>query len=212
MVRWYKRGWAVLALGAGLLQVADAAVVYNENGPAGDLSNNGLSPTRLSLTLGSNQLFGSTGRDASGVIDRDYLTFTVPAGLQWTALNVLPGTGTIGSLSFIGLEQGGQVTLSTTPTSAAGLLGWRHYSTSDINTNILPAMGGAQNGSSGFSTPLPAGTYSLWIQETGSGSVPYGFDIVLSATPEPETYVTVLLALAALAAYRRRAGTALPRA
>ena len=139
----------ILALSVGVVDVARAGVVYNES-VSGDLSGNGLTPTLVSLALGSNQVFGSTGRNADGVVDRDYFTFTVPGGLQWSALLVLPGTTTIGQLGFIGLELGNQLTLPTTTITAAGLLGWRHYNTADINTDILPEVGVPANGSSGF--------------------------------------------------------------
>jgi hypothetical protein len=193
----------ILALSVGVVDVARAGVVYNES-VSGDLSGNGLTPTLVSLALGSNQVFGSTGRNADGVVDRDYFTFTVPGGLQWSALLVLPGTTTIGQLGFIGLELGNQLTLPTTTTTAAGLLGWRHYNTADINTDILPEVGVPANGSSGFTPPLSSGSYTLWVQETGTGSSNYGFDIVVTSVPEPQTYITMLLALAVLAVYRCR--------
>jgi len=188
---------------AGLVSVAQATIVYQES-VSGDFSNNGLTPTSISVALGSNQIFGSTGRDTSSVVDRDYLTFTVPVGALWSGLLVLPGTTTIGNLGFIGLQAGNQVTVATAPANAAGLLGYRHYNAADINTDILAEIGTAGNSSTGFIPPLGAGTYSLWIQETGSGTSNYAFDIQLTATPEPATYFTMFLTLATLVFWRHK--------
>ena len=130
---------------------AHGDTVYNESASP-DLSNNGLAPTQLMVSLGLNDLFGTTGKTGT-VIDRDYFTFTVPQGLELTAITVLPGTGTLGALdeSFIGIESGPQVTVSTAATDATGLLGWDHYGVEDITdgTNILPLMG-----SSGLGPPV----------------------------------------------------------
>ena len=86
---------------------AHGDTVYNES-VSGDLSNNGLAPTVLTVSQGSNDVYGTTGKSAAGVIDRDYFTFTVPEGMELTAITVLPGTTTLGpdGESFIGIESG----------------------------------------------------------------------------------------------------------
>jgi hypothetical protein len=177
---------------------AHGDTVYNES-VAGDLSNSGLTPTLVTVSPGPNDLFGTTGKNATtGIIDRDYFTFTVPQGFLLTAITVLPGTQTLGTLgdSFIGIESGPEVTVSTAATTAAGLLGWDHYGTDDIGVNILPLMGmGA--GATGFTGPLPAGQYSFWVQEASAGTVPYGLEFTV-ATPEPATWTMMLTGLAAL--------------
>jgi hypothetical protein len=193
-------------LAAALSTTAYAGVVYDES-VAGDLSNTGTSLTTITVGLGSNQIFGATG-NVTGV-DRDYFTFTVPAGLQLMSLTVLPGTVS-GGVSFIGLEAGNQITLPTNTVTAAGLLGWRHYSPADINTNILPLMAVPATGSSGFTTPLGSGSYAVWIQDSSPGTLAYGFDLAVAA-PEPRDFATMIPALAALLflqVRRRRARTA----
>ena len=182
-------GWALMGG-----ELAHAAVIYNES-VSGDLSNSGLNPTVISVAPGSNQVFGTTGKNpATLIIDRDYFTFTVPNGLSLTAVTVLPGTKNLGPHgdSFIGLEAGPEVTVLTTATTAAGLLGWDHYDSGDIGNNILPDMGSAGLGATGFTGPLGAGTYSFWIQEASVGTVPYGFDFTLTAAPEPDSWPVVL--------------------
>jgi hypothetical protein len=188
----------VLLAGAFLSgMAAHGDTIYNES-VSGDLSNSGLTPTLLTVSLGPNDLFGTTGKTGT-VVDRDYFTFTVPQGLELTAITVLPGTQTLGPLgdSFIGIESGPEVTVSTAATDATGLLGWFHYDTGDIGVNILPLMGTSGLGSTGFTTPLPAGTYSFWVQEGNVGTVPYGLEFTV-ATPEPASWTMLLTGMAAL--------------
>jgi len=193
-------GTVVGALGAP----ANAGVVYDES-VSGDFSNLGLSPTAVSFALGSNQIFGTTGKSAAGIIDRDYFTFTVPTGEVLASLTVLPGTtslaGSLGALSFIGLQAGNEVTLPTNATSAAGLLGWDHYSPGDIDTDILPTIGTGL-GATDFVPPLGAGDYAVWVQDTGTGTANYGFDFVVANVPEPASWTMMLFGLIGLAQLR----------
>lgn len=188
---------------AGAVSSTQAATAWDE-AASGDLANVGTSPTTVSLVLGSNLVSGSTGRSAAGVVDRDYFTFTLPAGLQLDALTVLQGTTFLGpsSLSFIGVQAGAQVTVNPTGGSATGLLGWWLYSENDIGQDILPQMGLAF-GAVGFAGPLPAGNYAFWVQETGTGTADYRFDLNVSAVPEPAGALLMLAGLAALQARRR---------
>lgn len=177
--------------------VAHGSTLYNES-VSGDLSNNGLAPTSLAVSAGLNDVFGTTGRTGS-VIDRDYFTFTISPGLELTSLTVLPGTAPLGALgvSFIGIEAGPQLTVSTAATDATGLLGWDHFSAGEIGVNILPLIGTSGLGSTGFSGPLPSGTYSVWVQDFNAGTVPYGFEFAV--TPEPSTWTMMLTGLTLLA-------------
>jgi hypothetical protein len=104
------------------------------------------------------------------------------------------------------MQAGTQVTLGTSPSSAAGLLGWWHYGPPDINTNILPEMAIPMNGSSGFSVPLGSGNYAFWVQELSPGPFNYGFDFTITpaAIPEPASYLTMFSALAVLGLALRR--------
>jgi len=178
---------------------AHGDTVYNES-VSGDLSNSGLTPTLLTFSQGLNDVFGTTGKSAAGVIDRDYFTFTVAPGLELTAITVLPGTTTLGALdeSFIGVEAGPLVDVSTAATTAAGLLGWTHYGVEDITdgTNILPLMGIPNLGSTGFTGPLPSGTYSFWVQEASVGTVQYGLQF--TEAPEPSTWTMLLTGMTLL--------------
>jgi hypothetical protein len=198
------RSIALLASAFLFGTAAHGSTIYNET-VSGDLSNNGLAPTLLTFSLGPNDVLGSTGKSAAGVIDRDYFTFTVAPGLELTGITVLPGTQTLGALgeSFIGVQTGPEVTVSTAATDATGLLGWDHYGADDIGVNILPAMGTSGLNSTGFTGPLPAGTYSFWVQEASVGSVNYGLEFTVA--PEPASWTMLLTGMAALAGSARRA-------
>lgn len=137
-------------------------------------------------------------------MDRDYFTFTLGPNQFLTAIDVLPGTVPIG-LSFIGLQTGNQVTVSPAGPTAAGLLGWTHYSLGDVGTDILDNMSVPANGSTGFAGALGPGTYAVWAQEASPGIEPYSFNFVVSLVPEPSTWAMMLLGFGALGvAFRRR--------
>jgi len=202
-----------LALAGAVCSSARADVVYDETA-MGDLSNSGLAPTTITLHSGANQIWGTTGRATA--VDRDYLTVTVPSGFTLNSLIELPGT-TSGGVSFIGLQAGNQVTLPTNATSAAGLLGWYHYGPTNVGSDLFPLMEVASNGSSGFTAPLGAGSYSFWIQDFNPGSFTYGFELGLAPAagvpvPEPSTYGMVGGALVLLLALRRRFSKTSPTA
>ena len=185
---------------------AQAVVVWDES-VAGDLSNAGLAPTALALSPGSNVVRGMTGRAvAGGTVDRDYFSITVPSGNFLNAMTVLSGTSGVGpgAVSFAGLQAGPQVTVATSTTTAAGLMGYWLYGAPDVAKDLLPLMAVPSNGSSGFGVPLPAGVYSFWIQDTGVGEAVYGFDLSVSAVPAPPASLLMALGLASLAGWRCR--------
>src|SRR5262245_43690199 len=83
---------------------AHAATMWNE-AVSGDLSNDGLAPTALTMNLGSNQVLGFTGNSGQG-INPDYFKFTVPANAALTSITLLGNTSISGSVSFIGIAAG----------------------------------------------------------------------------------------------------------
>jgi len=195
---------------------ARAAVIWDEamNGPFGDFDHQ----TQLGpFAAGDNEIRGVVGQTSAGVFDRDYFSFSVPAGLGLTGLIVVDATsaGPLG-ISFIGIGAGTAITVGPVPTppDASFLLGWRHYSPDDIGSDILGEIGAPMPsmGAAGFAPPLlgPA-DYAVWIQETGlCTTCTYDFDFVLSAIPEPASGAVVLAGLALLAGLRRhrRSGSA----
>lgn len=189
---------AGLMLGAQAALAATAATAWDE-AVSGDLANSGSTPTTVSFALGSNLVSGTTGRVA-GVVDRDYFTFTLATGWQLDTLTVLPGTAALGisGLSFIAVQAGPRVTVNPTGGSAAGLLGWAHYGENDVGTDILQIMGFG-GGATGFFGAVPAGSYAIWIQDTGTGVANYRLDFGVSAVPEPAAALMLLAGVAVLA-------------
>jgi hypothetical protein len=190
---------ATLAAGSPAL----AVVAYDE-AVSGDLSGTRTSPTPISLVLGENKISGSVGAPG-GVVDRDYFTFTLSAGQQLTAIQVLTGTTSVGprSLSFFGLQSGGQVTVDPAAASATDLLGYAHYGPGLIGTDILDDISiGA--GSHGFTPPLGAGTYSVWLQEVNDGTANYRFNFLVAPVPEPSSWAMMLVGFGLIGATVRR--------
>lgn len=183
-----------------------------------DFSNDWLNPTPFTLTYGeignnglqgNNILSGTIGRDTQGVIDRDYVHFIVPVGYALSELKVGNQTTVGGNGSFIGLGAGISITVDPNTlnfsSSASGLLGYRVYTAADRGKNILDAMATAGNGSAGFTRPLQAGDYTLWIQELSSGGpYTYRFNLMLTPVPEPTAWLMLSAGLAWLG-WRRRA-------
>ena len=182
---------------------AGAGIVYVE-AVSGDLSGSGLAPTSISLGVGSNEIFGSTGRSTELGTDRDYFTVTVPTGHGIFALIERAGTTTVGGVSFLGVQAGPQVTVPTSSADATGLLGWIHYFGATADTDILVDLGTGGFGATDFVPPLPAQDYAFWIQDTGLGSASYGFDIVIAPLPEPGA-APLLVGLVAFGLARGRA-------
>jgi hypothetical protein len=195
-MRRLRLRWLTQAAAAGLaLASAPALAVNGHDETNGDLSNVNTSPTPVTVGLGDNLFLGTTGKTGD-VIDRDYFTFTIAAGQQLTAIMVLPGTTSIAGanldnpLSFIGLEAGSTVTNPAAPV-VGDLLGYTHYGPGLIGSDILDNIG-AGAGAQGFTGPLGAGTYSVWIQEANVGTAHYAFDFILGAVPEPSSWAMML--------------------
>jgi len=199
-------GWrlATSVLSAALIAAASPAKAQGyDEGVSGDLSNSPVAPTSVSFTTGSNLVIGTTGRaTANDPIDADYFTFTLGTDQVLDSITVLEGTTAIG-LAFIGIDSGNQVTVPGP--GATGLLGWTHYDTGDIGTNILDDVSVPNMGSSGFGT-LGAGTYSVWIQEASPGPLDnYRFDFAVREVPEPSSWAMMLAGFGLLGlAFRRR--------
>jgi len=191
--------------------MATYAAIYDES-TFGDLSNDRLNPTAFTLNFGdiglngiagNNIISGAVGRNGS-TVDRDYLHVIVPTGFAWSELRVGNQTQVGSNSSFIGLAAGSTMPVEPTTQSATGLLGFKLYNLNDRGQDILDDMAVSQNGSSGFSTPLSAGSYTLWIQELSPGNFNYRFNLILTPIPEPESYAMLMAGLGIIHLFSRR--------
>jgi hypothetical protein len=185
---------AVLVLAPS--SVALAGFSYSEN-VDGDLSNNRLAPSVLVASFGSNVLRGTIGASpVPGTPDLDYVTITIPVGMQLTQLNLLRAN-VGGAVSFIGVQQGPQITVPHTTSDASPLLGWHHFAGSEEGTDILQSIG-AGPGAIGFAGPLGPGQYTFWIMELNTAAArEYGFEFVVVPSPASTLLATMSVLLAA---------------
>ncbi len=178
---------------------ASTITVYDE-GVQGDFSGTFTAPTPINLVVGQNRIVGATGALSTGTL-RDYFTFTIPVGLSLNTLTLVSSSITVGNFAFLGIEAGPAFTFDPTTPDVTQLLGWIHFSPANNGTNILPAIGSGL-GAIHFQGPLPAGQYSVWIQDTNVGVSSY--ELVAEVVPEPGTMLLMLSGLGVAARARRR--------
>ena len=162
-----------------LLGLSYASIANADNwneGIDGDLSNNRLAPTVISLDPGSNTI---TATSVAG--DPEYYAVNVPPGHQLSALTLVSYVS-LDATAFVGVQNGTTFTEPATGTDVSQLLGWLHFTPGHVGTDILDDIGTGA-GAIGFTGPRPAGDYTFWSQQTGANATAYTFDLVVSAVP-----------------------------
>jgi hypothetical protein len=174
-----------VAVWLGLAAPAAAGLVLDE-ATAGDFSDDRLAPTSVTLAGGTNVIAGLLGTSPAGLeFDLDYVRFTVPAGFILTRM-VVQDAFVGGAFSFVAMQAGPVVTIPHTWDNVnSPLLGWAHFGTASIGIDLLPTMA-TSPGSVGFTAPLGAGTYTLWMMELdGAEAYRYRFGLEVAAVPGP---------------------------
>ncbi len=165
-----------IALLLGALAVPVSATNYDET-MDGDLGTNPLAPTSLAFSVGSNIVSGTTG-NFGGVIDRDYITFTIPAGHILIALNLLVWSPD--NLGFVALNTGATSFVPSGATAASFLAGI-HPSAGDIGSNLMQLFVSESVTGNSLAVPsLSEGTYCILFQQTNPITQAYEVDFILS--------------------------------
>ncbi|MEM9897744.1 MAG: malectin domain-containing carbohydrate-binding protein, partial [Pseudomonadota bacterium] len=154
---------------------------------AGDFSDDGLNPTDIgTLATGDTVIVASQQGDSSpGGRERDYFTFTVAEGEVLTSIILESWVTSEGGSpqAFIAIQDGPQVTTKPVTFENSGdLLGGYIYNSGDVENpasfndgNLLASealgAGSAQGfdfgDGTGFAPPLPAGQYTIWLNQGG---------------------------------------------
>ena len=203
-----------------LLATAPAkAIIYNEAG-SGDLSNDPAAPTPLTLTPGSNSVIGTVAGfpEFGGTDPQDWVSITIPTGFVMTSyVNAVYNSPD--PQGFTGFQFGSS--FSGDPFAALSYAGYAHFGTaannpdnnptssSTVGVNLLPLMADPAfaPGTTGFTPPLGAGTYTFLIQQGDPNTTGYQFDMNLRAVPEPGSSLCLLgMGGLAILAVRRRLG------
>lgn len=163
---------------ATILALPAMANDYDES-VSGDLSDDHLAPDTLVLEFGSNVLTSTQQGDSFGR-DIDYVTIVVPVGMELTAMMVTGYVADPGNLAFLGVQAGTPFTVDANNAKASDLLGGAVFGGFDVGFDILPGVG-SLGGATGFTPPLPAGSYTLWLNQTGDPST-VSLDLVVGGS------------------------------
>ncbi len=159
------------------LAVPAVAANYDES-IDGDLSTNEMAPTPLALSVGGNFVIGSTG-NLTGVIDRDYLTFNIPAGHMLVGLTLHAFTPN--NLAFASFNVGTTSFIPSAATAALFLAGI-HPDAGDVGANLMTLF--VSESVTGNSLPTPdlgPGDYCFLIQQTSPITTTYHLEFIVAA-------------------------------
>ena len=135
---------------------------FNETSE-GDISDDPEKPTIIQLYKNLDTV---TNCQQTNPTDRDYFTIHIPENFVLNSLQLVSyESKDQNSESFIGIQAGTFFTTPTNNSELSQLLGGMQYSFANTGTNILPAMGQLE-GSQGFNSFLPAGSYTLSLEQT----------------------------------------------
>jgi hypothetical protein len=165
-----------------------AAVVWDES-VNGDVSNDPSAPTQMNLSVGTNSFVASMPGS-----DLDFFSVHVPTGSVLSAI-YNPVYDSIDQVSFIAIGPGTSIPNGVLTDDPTGLLGYTHFGPGafDPGEDLLVDMSVLQFGVPGFTRPLPAGSYSFWVQQQSSVDENYQLDLVVDAVPEPASAVLLFV-------------------
>jgi PEP-CTERM motif len=200
-----------------LLAAAPAKAIIFDEAVSGDLSNNPLAPTALTLTPGSNSVIGSVNGFPPGTDAQDWVSFTIPAGFVMTSY-VNSKYVSADDQGFTGFQVGSS--FSGDVFTEGSYAGYAHFGfaatnpdgtppSTTVGVDLLPLMANPSfaPGATGFSPPLHAGTYTFLIQQGNPTTTSYQFDMNVRSVPEPGSSLCLLgIGGLVILALRRRLG------
>ncbi len=203
-----------------LLAAAPAIATIYDEAVSGDLSNDPAAPTALTLTPGLNSVSGTVAGfpEFGGTDPQDWVSFTIPTGFVMTSY-VNSKYDSTDDQGFTGFQFG--PSFSGDQFAAGSYAGYAHFGTeannpdgnpvssSTVGVNLLPLMANPNfaPGTTGFTPPLGAGTYTFLIQQGDPVTTGYQFDMTLRSVPEPGSSLCLLgMGGLAILALRRRLG------
>ena len=185
---------------------AQGQVVVFDEANDGELSGDNTSPTQLAIfDVGFNTVAG-TVVDALGANPNvDVFTFEVASGTQLDGI-FLNSFNSTDNVAFIGLNDSTSFPFNATDLSnspdQSQFIGGLLFG-DNVGTNLIADIGDGSIGA-GFSSPLLAGDYTVYLQQLGTATVDYEFGFNVSAVPEPGAAVALMLFGIAGMARRRR--------
>ena len=202
-----------------LLAAAPAKAIIFDEAVSGDLSNNQAAPTALTLTPGLNSVIGTVKGFDNGD-GQDWVSFTIPTGFVMTSYINSKYVST-DDQGFTGFQFG-----SSFPGGAGSeflegsYAGYAHFGfaatnpdgtppSTTVGVDLLPLMANPifAPGTTGFTPPLAAGTYTFLIQQGNPVLTSYQFDMNVRSVPEPGSSLGLLgMGSLAILALRRRLG------
>ncbi len=196
----------ILLCGVMTPSLMQAQTVNFDESVDGELSGDNTMPTIFGpLGIGSNTVTG-TVVDALGASPNvDVFTFQVAAGEQLDSV-FLDVFNSDDDLAFIGLDDTTSFpfdapALGNSPDQSQFIGGLLFGG--GVGTDILDDIGSSGIGT-GFSGPLQAGDYTVYLQQLGGLTVDYQLSFNVSAVPEPGAAVALMLFGIAGLARRRR--------
>ncbi|MCS7468398.1 PEP-CTERM sorting domain-containing protein [Stieleria sp. ICT_E10.1] len=198
---------------------SNAAIVHDE-AIHGELSNDNFAPTVLNFTLGENTVIGDVANARDFPANTDVFRFVVPDGAVWDSLiltDYRDSSPNKDNAAFLAIDDS-----DTFPYDSFGLdeinnanpafpedafiggtvFGGGGPTNPDVGRDLLPRAANVVG--AGYTTPLPSGDYTIYIQQTDS-STGYSLTVnLVSAIPEPSSTGLLMLVGTAVAIRRRR--------
>src|SRR5439155_5158999 len=172
-----------------LLAAAPAIATIYDEAVSGDLSNDKGAPTALTLMPGLNSVIGTVnGFPPGGSDPQDWVSFTIPTGFVMISYVNAKYVST-DDQGFTGFQFGSS--FSGDEFVAISYAGYAHFGTeatnpndnptpsSTVGVNLLPLMADPSfaPGTTGFTPPLAAGTYTFLIQQGDPSTTGYRFNM-----------------------------------